>query len=124
VQSGGRDGVGALREGVSIELDFAGRKVSITRLVLGRWDATDSARLEFTNAPILKQKQKRQIGQTELSSSSVEIVSAEQSTSDATRDGFSHYVLVAGNGAEFSLKSFAFVDRTPMQPSHHGTIVC
>jgi hypothetical protein len=96
------EGVGVVREGTTLELDFGGRSISITRLELAAWDASDAARLEFSNTPT----QKRQMG-------SVDILSAQQSIGDATRDGFTNYVLVAsGAGAEFSLKSFAFVART------------
>lgn len=106
VQALGDDGVCWLRAGVSLELEFGGRSISITRFEVGSWDATDSARLEFSNSL----NRKRQLG-----SGSVEIVGEHQSLIESTRNGFTKYVLVAGANAEFSLKSFAFVDRTSAQ---------
>jgi hypothetical protein len=98
---------GLLRDGLSIELLFdRDRPVSMTRIVLGSWDASvDSARLDVMNrddaAPAVQ-----------LSLSNADSTLDEASVS--LRDGFTRYVLVAGAGAEFSLKSFAFVDRGAM----------
>lgn len=94
---------GLLRDGLSFILLFdADRPVSMTRLVLGEWDSSDSARLEVSNhsspAPIVN----------------VSIIAADSALhaqQEALSGGFTKYVIVAGQGAQFSLKSFAFVER-------------
>jgi hypothetical protein len=109
----GSTGGGLLRDGLSFVLMFdADRPVSMTRLVLGEWDSTDSARLEASNhsstAPVVV----------------VNINAADSSLDEqqaALRGGFTKYVVVAGQGAEFSLKSFAFVERGNLSPPAAGS---
>lgn len=108
VALGDGGGVGAngglLRDGLSIELLFdSDRPVSLTRLVLGSWDdGADSARLDV-------------MARRDDAAPAVQLTidRADSSLDEAAlRSGYTKYVLVAGQGAEFSLKSFAFVDRS------------
>lgn len=106
VPSAGANGFGPLRDGAQLVLAFAPeRPVSITRLELAAWDEGDTAQLAFSNAPV--QRRKRQAPQ------SVAITAAEQPVGEATRAGFTTYTLIAGSGADFSLKSFALVEHMP-----------